>query len=167
MSPVRGLMAPAAVTDEMCMQEAAGAGDGRRATRSLVLSTSLAILLVLVSTGAGVVGSQAWRSNIRDQARHEFLRQSDNVRAEFQERLTRLDPLFALTEQAIRDGKPLTPELSRQDLIKSYPGTLSVGHAVTDAAGTPRITDEFSVVASFGIANLLASGRTEWAIMMI
>ncbi len=115
---------------------------------------------MLVSTGAGVVGSQAWRSSIRDQALHEFLRQSDNARAEFQERLTWLDPLFTMTEPAFRNGKPLGPELSRQDLIKSYPGTLSVGHAVTDAAGTTRTTDEFSVVASSGIANLPPDGRS-------
>ncbi|MDQ1631501.1 MAG: hypothetical protein QOC80_1473 [Frankiaceae bacterium] len=136
------------------MQETAGSGNGRRARRALALSTTLAILLVLVSAGAGIVGAHAWRTSIREQARHEFNRQADAIRSEFYERLTRLDPLFAVTQNAIRDGKPLAPILAKQDIIKSFPGTLSVGHAVLDASGAPRVTDEFSVVSSFGIADL-------------
>src|ERR1700712_1881884 len=136
------------------MGEVAERSNGRRAARSLALSTTLAILLVLVSTGAGAVGAQAWRSSIREQARHEFTRQSDAVRVQFQERLARLDPLFAVTEKTIRAGKPLAPMLTKQDLIKSYPGTLSVGHLVSDPSGRPRVADDYAVVASFGIVDL-------------
>src|ERR1700712_5445020 len=101
------------------MQEAAVPDSGRRARRALALSTALAVLLVLVSTSAGIVGAQAWRTSIREQARHEFNRQSDAIRAQSHERLTRLDPLFAVTEKTIRAGKPLAPVLAKQDVIKS------------------------------------------------
>ena len=135
------------------MTEGTEHGNGRRATRALALSTTLAILLVLISTTAGVVGAQAWRSGIRDQAKQEFVRQSDSVNSEFRERFRRLDGLFALMEKTVREGKPFGPALAKADLIQSYPGTLSAGHL----AGTPeapRVVDEFNVVSSFGIANL-------------
>src|ERR1700709_897864 len=112
------------------MAETAGSGNGRRGRRALALSTTLAILLVLVSAGAGIAGADAWRSGIREQSLHEFNRQSDRIRTEFQERLPRLDPLFTVTEKTVRAGSPLGPELAKQDLIKSFPGTLSVGHIV-------------------------------------
>ncbi len=135
------------------MTEVTEQGNGRRAARALALSTTLAILLVLVSTTAGVVGAEAWRASIRNQAKQEFVRQSDAVRSEFRERLRRLDDLFALSEQTLRQGAPLSPALAKADLIKSFPGVLSLGR-ITGPATAPHVAEEFSVVSSFGIANL-------------
>jgi diguanylate cyclase (GGDEF)-like protein len=142
------------------VEKPTGAGHARRATRSLALSTALAVLLVLVSAGAGVVGSQAWRSSIREQARHEFVRQSDAIRTQFTERLVRLSPLLALTQKTVLDGKPLGPEMTKQDLIRTFPGVLGVGHVVTDGAHRPSVVDEYSVVGSFGDVDLSLKSQT-------
>src|SRR4051812_32577836 len=132
-SPIRAFDCNVTKVEGCSMTEVTEQGNGRRATRALALSTTLAILLVLISTTAGVAGASAWRASIRDQAKQEFVRQSAAVGSEFRERLHRLDGLFALMEQTDRERKPFGPALTKADLIKSYPGVLSAGHLV----GTP------------------------------
>jgi diguanylate cyclase (GGDEF)-like protein len=128
--------------------------DGHRGHRPVALSTVLAILLTLVSVGAGAVGADAWRTSIRDQAGREFARQADGVRTQVLEHFTSLDALFALTEKTLRARQPLGPALKTQDMIKQYPGVISVGHVLQAPNGSLQVADEFSSVSAFGIVDL-------------
>jgi diguanylate cyclase (GGDEF)-like protein len=122
--------------------------------RSVTVSTTLAVLLVVLCVSAGAIGALAWRDNIRDQAEHEFNRQADAVVGKVHQHLTGLDSLFTLAATTSRTGKPLAPALSTQDTIKKYPGVIAIGHAVGSPDGTLRFTDEYSTVSAFGVVDL-------------
>src|ERR1700712_4591347 len=96
----------------------------------VAVSSTLAILLVLISAAAGAVGAGAWRQGVRDQAGREFQRQADTVRVQVDQHLANLDPLFALSERTIRSRQSLPHALKDQDLLKKYPGVMTVGEIV-------------------------------------
>jgi diguanylate cyclase (GGDEF)-like protein/PAS domain S-box-containing protein len=126
----------------------------RAARRSLALSTTLALLLLIVCVGAGAVGADAWRSTIRDQASRGFHRQADAVDVAVRQHLASLDTLFALSATTVEAGRPLGSVLKNQDMIKQYPGVVSIGRAVTSTRGMISIPDEYSAVAGFGITSV-------------